>query len=466
MKYETATVTELRNALDSGEVRAADLLAESRRVIAEKDGEIGAFLEVFDSATEDATRADAMIANGTATALTGIPIAIKDNIVVAGNCASAGSKILEGFVSPYDATVIEKLKQHGMVIVGRTNMDEFAMGSSTEHSAYTHTKNPANTTRVPGGSSGGSAAAVAMGAVPLALGSDTGGSVRQPASFCGVVGLKPTYGSVSRHGLIALGSSLDCIGQFARNTNDAMTLLSAIQDEEKQYDATVNLYADVTPASAPPKTIGIPANLATMSVDDEVRTAFARMIEALVAAGYTTKEIEFETMKSSIAMYYIIQPAEASSNLARFDGVRYGKRVAGSDMWEEYVGSRTQGFGEEVMRRIVTGTYVLSAGYYDAYYRKAVLGRETMRAEYSKALQEVEVIMTPTTPNVAFPANTIQDPLAMYAQDCLTLQANLTGLPAISVPMKTTALPCGIQVMGNYHQEKTLASYAETLEGI
>ena len=464
MNYETATVNELHKALVSREITAVQLLNEAKRVIKEKNPTVQAFLEVFDSAKEDALRADTMIQSNKATPLTGIPIAVKDNIVVSNNKVSAGSKILEGFTSPYDATVVEKLKALGAVIVGRTNMDEFAMGSSTEHSAYTTTKNPLNTLRVPGGSSGGSAAAVAMGAVPLALGSDTGGSVRQPAAFCGVVGLKPTYGSVSRHGLIALGSSLDCIGQFARTVSDAMLLFNMIKGEEKENDSTVCIHENTPKNNQIAKVIGIPSNLSDITMEKEIREAFTKTIQSLGENGHTIKEIHLSTMEKAIPMYYVIQPAEASSNLARFDGVRYGRRAEGSGLWDEYIKSRTQGFGDEVTRRIVIGTYVLSSGYYDAYYKKAVGAREMMRAEYLNALQEVEVIMTPTTPNYAFKINSIQDPLSMYAQDILTLQANLTGLPAISVPMQTNTLPYGVQILGSYNAEDTLHTYAKQFE--
>ena len=464
MNYETATVNELHKALVSREITAVQILNEAKRVIKEKNPTVQAFLEVFDSANEDALRADTMIQSNKATPLTGIPIAVKDNIVVSNNKVSAGSKILEGFTSPYDATVVEKLKALGAVIVGRTNMDEFAMGSSTEHSAYTTTKNPLDTLRVPGGSSGGSAAAVAMGAVPLALGSDTGGSVRQPAAFCGVVGLKPTYGSVSRHGLIALGSSLDCIGQFARTVSDAMLLFNMIKGEEKENDSTVCIHENTHKNNQIAKVIGIPSNLSDITMEKEIREAFTKTIQSLGENGYTIKEIHLSTMEKAIPMYYVIQPAEASSNLARFDGVRYGRRAEGSGLWDEYIKSRTQGFGDEVTRRIVIGTYVLSSGYYDAYYKKAVGAREMMRAEYLNALQEVEVIMTPTTPNYAFKLNSIQDPLSMYAQDILTLQANLTGLPAISVPMQTNTLPYGVQILGSYNAEETLHTYAKQFE--
>ena len=453
----------MRDALKEGSTTAAGLLAEARRVIKEKDGDINAFIEVFDSADADAERADAMIQKGEGKPLTGIPIAVKDNICISGNTVTAGSKMLEGFVAPYDAAVIASLREQGAVIVGRTNMDEFAMGSSTEYSVYGTTHNPHDTSRVAGGSSGGSAAAVAMGAVPLALGSDTGGSVRQPASFCGVIGLKPTYGNLSRHGLIALGSSLDVIGLFARSADDVAECYSALSATEDEYDNTYHCYADIT-HSAPEKTIGIPDNLSAIGISQETMDAFNTTIVHLEGCGYTTRPISLPIMEKAGAIYYIIQPAEASSNLARFDGVRYGFHKDGGDVFGDYVQTRTAGFGDEVMRRIVVGTYVLSAGYYDAYYRKAASVRNAMRLAFSNVLQEVSLIAIPTTPDVAFKEGSVQDPVAMYAEDRLTLQANLTGLPAISAPTKADGLPRGIQLIGGYNNEEVLFSCVRDIE--
>ena len=393
--------------------------------------------------------------------LTGIPIAIKDNICMDGHTVTAGSKMLEGFVSPYDATVVARLRAQGAVIVGRTNMDEFAMGSSTEHSVYGTTYNPRDTTRVAGGSSGGSAAAVAMGAVPLALGSDTGGSIRQPASFCGVVGLKPTYGSVSRHGLIALGSSLDVIGPFARTIDDAALLFKTIAGEDESYDSTVGLFADGSPTSE--KVVGIPDNLEEIGVSKDTMRIFRETVRSLEEKGYRTVSVSLPLMSAAGAVYYIIQPAEASSNLARFDGMRYGLHADGEDIWGDYIATRSAGFGDEVMRRIAVGTYVLSAGYYDAYYRKASSVREAMRKSFCEVLRTVRVIIMPTTPDVAFTEGAIPDPVAMYAEDRLTLQANLTGLPAISVPMKTEGLPRGVQCIAAHNDEAALFQCARDI---
>lgn len=460
MQYEETTARDMRGLLDTGKVSAADLLREARRVIAEKDGAVKAFVEVFASADEDAMRADTMLKDGQMMPFTGIPIAIKDNICISSQCVTAASKMLEGFVSPYDATVIAHLREQGAVLVGRTNLDEFAMGSSTERSMYGTTYNPHDTTRVSGGSSGGSAAAVAMGAVPLALGSDTGGSIRQPASFCGVVGLKPTYGTVSRHGLIALGSSLDVIGPLGRDVDDVQLLFEVLRGESTQYDSTVGVFAEVGQAGVPEKVIGVPDTLSSVGLSEETLRAFSITLDRMKEKGYIVREVSLPIMEKAGAIYYIIQPAEASSNLARFDGVRYGHHEDGADVWGDYMQTRSGGFGEEVSRRIVVGSYVLSAGYYDAYYKKAVAARRAMRQAFLEVLQDVSVLAMPTTLDVAFVEGAIQDPIAMYAEDRLTLQANLTGLPAISVPMLVDGLPRGVQFVGGYNSEPVLFSCA------
>lgn len=466
MIYEEATVQQLHHALVQKETTARDLLASARRVIAEKDGSLHASIALYDTADDDARRADSLLRDGKATPLTGIPIAVKDNLCVEGQPVTAASKALEGFVAPYSATVIEKVKELGAVLVCRSNMDEFAMGSSTEHSVYGPTYNPHDVRRVAGGSSGGSAALVAMGAVPLALGSDTGGSVRQPASFCGVVGLKPTYGALSRHGLIALGSSLDVIGSFARTIDDAALFFNALKGEEALYDGTVDFFADSYKEEKKESlVIGVPDMLERSAIADETMADFTAALERMKGVGHTVRSVAVPGMDTASAMYYIIQPAEASSNLARFDGIRYGLSVPGSDVWEGYCKSRGDGFGVEVSRRIVIGTYVLSAGYRDAYYLKATAARDLLRHSFTAALESVDVIALPTTPDVAFVAGAMKDPVMMYEQDRLTLQANLSGLPAISVPMQTKGLPRGLQLIARYGGEETLFSCARSIEG-
>ena len=459
MHYPTATVTELSEALAQGETTAVALLGEARKVIAKHDGAVRAFVSLYDSADRMAQDADAMRAAGRAGPLTGIPIAIKDNFCVKGEPVTAGSALLEGFTAPYDASVIALLRELGAVLVGRTNMDEFAMGSSTEHSVYGVTRNPHDPDRVSGGSSGGSAAAVAMGAVPLALGSDTGGSVRQPASFCGVYGLKPTYGALSRYGLIALGSSLDVVGLFARTAEDASLLFRALSKEDT-FDQTFDRYGQ---SDLPKRSIiGVPEELSALSLPETTLARFTAAIESLRSRGSEIRSISLPLLTTAGAMYYIIQPAEASSNLARFDGVRYGRAVRANSLWGDYIASRSEGFGSEVVRRIVVGTHVLSAGYYDAYYRRAEEARALLRSQFLSALKEVSLIALPTTPDVAFSVGAIRDPVAMYAEDRLTLQANLTGLPALSIPLPDeAALPCALQCIAGYGREDLLFACAQ-----
>lgn len=454
MNYKTATVSELHDALTSGKTTSKQLTQEALSIIKEKDGEINAFIEVFPSALEDAERADKMIKDGKATYFTGIPISIKDNICIKDRGLTAGSKILDSFISPYDAEVIEKLKRVGAVIIGRTNMDEFAMGSTGETSFYGVTKNPEDVSRVCGGSSSGSAASVSMGAVPISLGSDTGGSVRQPASFCKLVGFKPTYGSVSRYGLIALASSLDVIGPIARSTKDAEEMFKLINGSKK--DNTANIFEKIT---GPQKTVGVPK---LNNISEETMKLFNKTIEVLKEKGYEIKEIDLPT--NAVPVYYIIQPAEASSNLSRYDGVKYGLHLEGKDLWEDYINTREGGFGKEVRRRIVLGTYVLSVGYYDKYYKKATEVRNKIREEYINVLEDCEVIIMPTTSDVAFKIGEMDDPIKAYTEDHLTVQANLTGLPAISIPMNKEGLGRGVQIIGGYNNEEAIFKCAKDIE--
>lgn len=453
-----ATIADLARASREGVPVVADALA----AIAIQNPELNAYLEVF----EDAAQAPASSgAENAALPLAGVPLAVKANILIKERRATAGSRILEQYVAPYDATVIVRLRAAGAVFVGSTNMDEFAMGSSTEHSAYGPTHNPYDLSRVPGGSSGGSAAAVAAGTVPAALGTDTGGSIRQPASFCGIVGLKPTYGALSRSGLIAMGSSLDQAGPLTQTVADAALLYRLMRGVDP-LDSTT--YPDGTyPAVAPKERcrIGVPRAFLAEGVDADVRTRFEDSLGALASAGHEIVDVELPGMASGLAAYYIVMPAEVSSNLARFDGVRYGLHVEGADLLGDYRTTRGEGFGEEVRRRILLGTYVLSAGYYDAYYGTAERVRTRMRAELADAFGSVDVIATPTTPTPAWKIGEKADPLSMYLADIFTVPANLTGVPAVSVPMGTVeragvSLPVGIQFMGPWAGEERLLALA------
>ena len=404
--------------------------------------------------------------------LLGTAIAVKDNICTKGMRTSCGSHILHNYKAHYDATAIKRLNEAGAVVVGKTNMDEFAMGSSNESSAFGPAKNPWDLDRVPGGSSGGSAVAVASGVVRVALGSETGGSVRQPASLCGIFGLKPTYGRISRYGLVAFASSLDNIGIFGLTSLDAARVLSVIAGRDEldstsadvpvpDYEATIN--EDIKG-----KTIGIPRDLFGEGLDDEVRNAVETSIDNFRSLGAEIVDVEIPYAKYGIAVYYIIATAEASSNLARFDGVRYGFRAEGShSLREMYMKTREEGFGPEVKRRIMLGTYVLSSGYYDAYYSKAQKVRALVKADYEKAFANCDAILTPTSPSTAFKiGERSDDPLAMYLSDIYTVSANLAGVPAVSVPcgLSSDGLPIGTQLIGNFWSEGTLLNLANVYE--
>jgi aspartyl-tRNA(Asn)/glutamyl-tRNA(Gln) amidotransferase subunit A len=403
-------------------------------------------------------------------ALAGVPVAVKDNLATLHLPTTCGSRILDGYVSPYEATAVRALREAGAVIVAKTNMDEFAMGSSTEHSAYGPTRNPVAPDRVPGGSSGGSAAAVAAGLVPIALGSETGGSVRQPAAFCGITGIKPTYGRVSRYGLVAFASSLDHVGVFGRTVDDAALGLQAIAGADPR-DATsvatpVPDYRAAAGASLRGLVIGRPREYFPASLDPRVVASCERALEALRAAGATVRDVSLPHTSLAIPAYYIVAPAEASSNLARFDGVRYGMRLAGEGLRGMYEATRSRGFGAEVTRRILLGTYVLSAGYYDAYYRKAMEVRRLIAGDFRAVFgQGVHALLTPTTPTPAFPLGAVSDPYEMYLSDIFTVTANLAGVPAMSVPAgRVDGLPVGVQVMAPHFGEATMLTVAYALE--
>jgi aspartyl-tRNA(Asn)/glutamyl-tRNA(Gln) amidotransferase subunit A len=469
----TLTIKEAHDALRNKTYSAA-ALTEAVLARAQKENpEINAYAEFFDDAMDAAKVADELLASGKASELTGIPIGIKDNMLVKGKISASGSNILKNHRAVYDSTAVAKLKAAGVVIIGRTNMDEFAMGSSTETSIYGPAKNPVDKTRVPGGSSGGSAAAVAMGGALGALGSDTGGSIRQPASFCGIVGMKPTYGAVSRYGLMSMASSLDQIGPFAKTVTDAEMLYRAIAGYDVMDSTSVpeNNPLRSSVAKKEKLTIGIPESFVSLDgLDADVRDNFRATIAALKDAGHTIKTVELPSLPYALSVYYVIMPAEVSANLARYDGIRYGLSVEADKLMQVYMESRGQGFGKEVRRRILMGTYVLSAGYYDAYYNKAVAVRRMIASEFSRAFAEVDVIATPTAPAPAYKiGEKTADPLQMYLGDIFTVPANIAGIPGISVPAGTVLrdgvqLPTGIQFMAAPFYEDMLFTAGKSVE--
>jgi len=462
------TIEKAHESFSRGDFTSRELVEEYIKVIGEKNKELNAYLEVFDDALSQADLADEKFKNGTATILTGIPFALKDNILVKGHIASTGSKILENYTAVYDSTVVKDLKDAGAVILGRTNMDEFAMGSSTQTSAFGVTKNPYDISRVPGGSSGGSAVAVAGNMTLVALGTDTCGSVRQPASFCGLVGLKPTYGALSRYGIIAMGNSLDQVSPFAKNVTDAEIIFKTLSRYDKEDSTSVpeSLRASKS-KELNSKKIGVPRHLFKEGVDTVVMDNFKESIEKLKNSGYEIVDIELPYSTYSLAAYYIIMPAEVSTNLSRFDGIRYGYKEDGKDLREVYMKSRGNGFGKEARRRILLGSYVLSHGYYDAYYNKALLVREKIREEIIKTFEKVDLIATPTTPTPAFKlGEKLDDPVAMYLCDIFSAPANLSGVPAIAVPSGVTreGLPLSIQFMAPHFRENYLFEVGKKFE--
>ncbi|MDP3685758.1 MAG: Asp-tRNA(Asn)/Glu-tRNA(Gln) amidotransferase subunit GatA [bacterium] len=451
-----SVIRELHGRLLRREITAEALLEESLAAIRTKDGTLHSFLHVAEDAARDAARkADDEFQAGREEPplLAGIPCAVKDLICVAGLPSTAASRILENFIPPYDATVIERLKDHGAVIVGKTNLDEFAMGSSTEHSAYGVTRNPHDESRVPGGSSGGSAAAVAANLVSYALGTDTGGSVRQPASFCGVVGFKPTYGRVSRSGVIALASSFDQVGPFARTVEDAAIVYEAIAGEDPKDGTTLPGPAPSVRTSSDVGVdglrIGVPKEYFADGVDPVVGRSVRKAIGTLAGLGAAVVDVSLPLTGVALAVYTILLDAEASANLARYDGVRFGRRVQGRTLEEMYRRTRGTGFGAEVQRRILLGTFALSQGYADQYYRKAAAVRQAIAKEYAKTFETVDVLLSPAAPEVAFRiGEKVQDPLRMYASDMLSVPANIAGLPALVLPCGVVeGLPVGLQII-------------------
>jgi aspartyl-tRNA(Asn)/glutamyl-tRNA(Gln) amidotransferase subunit A len=443
----------IRDAVAAGRVSAAEVCRAALDRISQTDGDIHAFHTVAaDQALARAADLDRRRAHVAGLPLVGVPVAIKDNICTRGIRTTAGSRVLGAYVPPYDAAVVERLTAAGAVVVGKTNCDEFAMGSSTENSAFGVTRNPWARDRVPGGSSGGSAAAVAARQVPLALGSDTGGSIRQPAALCGVVGIKPTYGTVSRFGLIAFASSLDQIGPIATHVDDAALALSVIAGHDPR-DATSWPDPLVPPANRGLRglRVGVPRSLLGDGIDAHVQSAFERAVDLMRDAGAEIVDVALPHSAQAIPVYYLVATAEASSNLARYDGVRYGFRAQADSLGEMYDRTREQGFGAEVKRRIMLGTYVLSAGYKDAYYVKAQQVRTLIRRDYDEAFERVDVIVMPTSPTPAFPlGERVADPMQMYLADVFTVGANLAGVPSISIPCGLTPdrLPIGLQLTG------------------
>jgi aspartyl-tRNA(Asn)/glutamyl-tRNA(Gln) amidotransferase subunit A len=458
------TLKQLSEGLASGEFSSQELTQSYLNKIKTDDSALNAFITVTeDAALKQAKAADERRSAGKANALTGLPIAIKDIFCTTGTKTSCGSKMLDNFIAPYESTATQKLNDAGMVMLGKTNLDEFAMGSSTETSYYGPTKNPWNLNTVPGGSSGGSAVAVSAGMAPAALGTDTGGSIRQPAAFCGITGLKPTYGRVSRWGMVAYGSSLDQGGPMTQTAEDAALIMNAIagfdQRDSTSMDHPVEDYTANLAAPLQGLKIGLPKEYFGEGLDDGIRSLVMDAVKQFEAMGATVKEISLPRTELSIPAYYIIAPAEASTNLSRFDGVRYGYRCEDpKDLEDMYMRTRAEGFGAEVKRRIMVGAYALSAGYYDAYYRKAQQLRRMIKQDFQTALADVDVIMGPTTPSPAWEIGSkTKSPVDMYLEDIYTLSVNLAGLPGLSIPCGLKdGMPVGLQVIGNYFSESKL----------
>ena len=474
MEIIELTVHELKEKLAKKELTVQEVTKAYVDRINDKEKDVGAFVTTLcDEALEEAKSIQEKIDAGEIKGeLAGIPIGIKDNMCTKGIKTTCSSKMLENFVSPYDATVVEKLKEQHMIDLGKLNMDEFAMGASTEYSAFHVTRNPWNLNTVPGGSSGGSAAAVAANLVPWALGSDTGGSIRQPAAFCGVVGLKPTYGLVSRYGLVAFASSLDQIGPITKDVEDAAMLLNVIAGHDERDTTSENRekidYTKCLKNDVKGLKIGVPKEFFGEGINEEVKVKLKEAIEKYKEMGAEVEEFSLDIANYALATYYIIACAEASSNLGRFDGIRYGYRTENfTNLKEIYKNSRSEGFGDEVKRRIILGTYVLSSGYYDAYYKKAQQVRTLVRKEFDKAFEKYDVLLTPTSPTVAFEIGTrSSNPLEMYLADICTVSINIAGLPGISVPcgVDSNGMPVGMQLIGNRFDEEKILNAAYTYE--
>lgn len=476
MELYEYTVHELMDKLQKKEITRVDITKSYIDRINEKEPEVEAFVTTLtNEALEKSQEIEKKVESGEINSkFAGIPIGIKDNLCTKGVKTTCSSKMLENFVSPYDATVVEKLNNEAIINLGKLNMDEFAMGASTEYSAFKKTKNPWNLNTVPGGSSGGSAAAVAANLVPWALGSDTGGSIRQPAAFCGVVGLKPTYGLVSRYGLVAFASSLDQIGPITKDVRDSAMLLNLIVGHDEKDTTSIKRekvdYTNCLKNDVKGLKIGIPKEFFGEGINSEVKEKLYEAIEKYKELGAEVEEFSLDIAEYALATYYIIACAEASSNLGRFDGIRYGYRTENFENLKDiYKNSRSEGFGPEVKRRIILGTYVLSSGYYDAYYKKAQQVRTLVKQEFDKAFEKYDVLLTPTSPTVAFEIGTrSNNPLEMYLADICTVSVNIAGLPGISVPcgVDKNNMPIGMQLIGNKFQEETILNAAYTFEQV
>ena len=464
-------IKEIHQKLVNREITATELISGYFQTIDEKDSQVKAFLSLTkDEALQRAKKIDEKIKKGEEiNILEGIPYAVKDNMLVNGVKATAGSKILENYTASFDATVIKKLKERGAILLGKTNMDEFAMGSSTENSAFFTTKNPCDLERVPGGSSGGSAAAVASKMSVFALGSDTGGSIRQPAGFCGVVGFKPSYGAVSRYGLIAMASSLDIIGPLTQSVEDAEIVFKTICGKDPMDSTSYNLEKIHNAQYKIQNTVfGLPKEYFQEGLDGKIKKTIAEVIKKIKSKGATIKEVSLPSTSYALPCYYIIMPAEASSNLARFDGIRYSPISNYPNLHDLYFKTRGKGFGAEVRRRIVLGTYVLSSGYYEAYYKKAQQVRKLIAQEFDKVFQEVDFLITPTSPTFPFKiGEKVDDPLSMYLSDIFTVSANIAGVPAINLPCgQADNLPISMQIIGSYLSDFSLLNVTKTIEDI
>ena len=468
MELYELTVHELIEKLDKNEVTSEDIIKSYSKRIEEKEKDVKAFVTI----TTDKALEESKSANRTKSKVAGIPIGLKDNLCTKGVKTTCSSKMLENFIAPYNATVVENLKNAGIISIGKMNMDEFAMGSSTEYSTFKTTKNPWNLSTVPGGSSGGSAAAVASDMVPWALGSDTGGSIRQPASLCGVVGLKPTYGLVSRYGLVAFASSLDQIGPITKDVTDSAILLNIIAGFDEKDSTSVKLpkkdYTKSLKKDVSKFIIGVPKEFLGEGTNPEVRKSIENAIEKYKELGATVEECTLDVANQALATYYIIACAEASSNLGRFDGIRYGYRTENyNNLNDIFINSRSEAFGEEVKRRIILGTYVLSSGYYDAYYKKAQKVRTVIKQEFEKLFKKYDFLITPTSPTVAYKiGEKSNNPLEMYLADLCTVSVNIAGLPGISIPcgVDSSGLPIGLQLIGHPFEEETILQAAYTYE--